>query len=59
MNYPGQDIREFFAGLAMQMFLKQWLENGWDTSQHPELRETIAQDSFLIADAMMEEGGHR
>jgi len=59
MIYPGQDTREYFAGLTMQVLYKHWIDEGWDLAEHPEIWETIAIESFLMADAMMEAGGHR
>ena len=44
----GMDLRDYFAAKAMQSFLsKQWSEFVPDN--------TIAQDSYNIADAMIEE----
>ena len=48
-----QSTRNFFAGLAMQVIYKRWLDNNWDVSEHPEVLEAIAIESFLVADEMM------
>jgi hypothetical protein len=51
-----QSTRYFFAGLAMQVIYQRWIDNNWDVLEHQEILESIAQEAFLIADAMMEQG---
>lgn len=49
----GMTLRDYFAAKAMQSLLEQW-SNGYDGVSLGEARETIANRSYLVADAMLE-----
>jgi len=49
----GMTLRDYFAAKAMIPCYQEWLKNGWNVPEHEEVMENIANESYLIADAMI------
>lgn len=47
----GMDLRDYFAGLAMQAFVNAWVV----TKNYPTTDSEVAMLSYKLADVMMEE----
>ena len=48
-NY-GMDLRDWFAGLAMQAFVSSWVIK----NEYPEIDLIVAEHAYQLADNMME-----
>lgn len=49
----GMTLRDYFAAKAMVACYQQWLNNGWNVPEHEEVMDNIADEAYLIADAML------
>lgn len=53
----GMTLRDYFAAKAMVACYQQWLNNGWNVPEHEEVMDNIADEAYLIADAMLKARG--
>lgn len=49
LSYGGMELRDHFAGLAMQGFVNAWVIN----KDYPTMDSEVAMLSYKLADAMM------
>ena len=50
-QFAGMELRDHFAGLAMQAFVNAWVA----TKNYPNTDSEVAMLSYKLADAMIEE----